>query len=138
MWFSILERKAVRRGDLSLVVDLEAKISRFIDVLNTSLAKPFSWTYEGEPLAARPAKRSRDFQSGALETRYPMKIHYSTRTTTSLFTAFTKGGIVRGESVGWNVTIGHTATCSSEITILDATKSGMYPLQIERVVAYAA
>jgi uncharacterized protein YuzE len=55
-----------------------------------------------------------------------------------LFIELTKGEIVRDESVDWNVNIGYTATGIGEITILDAKKTGMYPLQIERVVADAA
>lgn len=56
-----------------------------------------------------------------------------------LFIEFTKGEIVRDESVSWNVNIGYTAGGGlGEITILDAKKSGLYPLQIERVVADAA
>jgi hypothetical protein len=52
MWFSILARKVIRRGNFTSLDDLEAKISRFIDFFNTTLAKPFRWTYEGKPLAA--------------------------------------------------------------------------------------
>jgi hypothetical protein len=40
--------------------------------------------------------------------------------------------------VGWNINLGYTADGVSEITILDAQKSGIYPLQIERVVSEAA
>jgi uncharacterized protein YuzE len=55
-----------------------------------------------------------------------------------LFVEFSKGAILRDESVSWNVNIGYTADGIGEITILDAQKSGIYPLQIERVVADAA
>jgi uncharacterized protein YuzE len=55
-----------------------------------------------------------------------------------LFIEFSKGVILRDESVSWNVNIGYTAEGIGEITILDAQKSGIYPLQIERVVADAA
>jgi len=55
-----------------------------------------------------------------------------------LFIEFAKGEIVRDESVDWNVNIGYTANGIGEITVLDAKKSGIYPLQIERVVAEAA
>jgi uncharacterized protein YuzE len=55
-----------------------------------------------------------------------------------LFIEFAKGEIVRDESVDWNVNIGYTANGIGEITILDAKKSGIYPLQIERVIADAA
>ncbi|WP_295889038.1 DUF2283 domain-containing protein [uncultured Thiohalocapsa sp.] len=55
-----------------------------------------------------------------------------------LFMELTKGEIVRDESLSWNVNIGYTADGIGEITILDAQKSGVYPLQIERVLADAA
>ena len=51
-WFSILARKVIRRGNFTSLDDLQAKISRFIDFFNTTMAKPFRWTYEGKPLAA--------------------------------------------------------------------------------------
>jgi hypothetical protein len=34
------------------VPDLERRISRFIDVFNQTLAKPFRWTYQAKPLTA--------------------------------------------------------------------------------------
>ena len=55
-----------------------------------------------------------------------------------LFIEVSKGEILRDESVSWNVNIGYTADGIGEITILDAQKSGIYPLQIERVVSDAA
>jgi len=55
-----------------------------------------------------------------------------------LFIEFSKGTILRDESVGWKINLGYTADGVGEITILDAQKSGIYPLQIERVVADAA
>jgi len=55
-----------------------------------------------------------------------------------LFIEFSKGAILRDESVGWNINLGYTADGVGEITILEAQKSGIYPLQIERVVSDAA
>ncbi len=55
-----------------------------------------------------------------------------------LFIEISKGTILRDESVGWNINLGYTADGVGEITILDAQKSGIYPLQIERVVTDAA
>ena len=55
-----------------------------------------------------------------------------------LFIELAKGTILRDESVSWNINIGYTADGVGEITVLDAQKSGVYPLQIERVVADAA
>ncbi|MCF8004966.1 MAG: DUF2283 domain-containing protein [Chromatiaceae bacterium] len=55
-----------------------------------------------------------------------------------LFIEMSKEPIVRDESLSWNLNIGYTADGIGEITILDAQKSGLYPLQIERVVSEAA
>lgn len=55
-----------------------------------------------------------------------------------LFIEMSKGPIVRNESLSWNLNIGYTADGIGEITILDAQKSGLYPLQFERVVSEAA
>jgi transposase len=52
MWFSILARKVIRRGNFTSLDDLQAKITKFIDFFNQTLAKPFRWTYDGKPLAA--------------------------------------------------------------------------------------
>jgi len=52
MWFSILARTVLRRGNFTSVEDLEKRISDFIAFFNRTLAKSFRWTYEGKPLAA--------------------------------------------------------------------------------------
>jgi transposase len=52
IWFSILVRKVIRRGNFLSVDDLSTKINDFIKYFNENMAKPFRWTYEGKPLAA--------------------------------------------------------------------------------------
>jgi hypothetical protein len=52
LWFSILARKVIRRGNFTSVADLEARITRFIEFFNKTMARPFRWTYDGKPLAA--------------------------------------------------------------------------------------
>ena len=52
MWFSILARKVIRRGNFTSLDDLQEKITKFIEFFNKTMAKPFRWTYEGKPLAA--------------------------------------------------------------------------------------
>jgi len=51
IWFSILVRKVIRRGNFSSRQDLKAKIEAFIEYFNKTMAKPFKWTYQGKPLA---------------------------------------------------------------------------------------
>jgi hypothetical protein len=52
IWFSILVRKPIKRGSFSSVEDLKAKVLRFIDYYNRTMAEPFKRTYQGKPLAA--------------------------------------------------------------------------------------
>lgn len=52
IWFSILVRKVIRRGNFLSTDDLKTKIEAFIEYFNRTMAKPFSWTYKGKPLVA--------------------------------------------------------------------------------------
>ena len=52
LWFSILVRKLLKRGNFISVADLKAKVLAFIDYFNRTMAKPFRWTYQGKALAA--------------------------------------------------------------------------------------
>lgn len=49
IWFSILVRRVIKRGNFTSVDDLQAKILAFIEYFNQT-AKPFRWTYTGRPL----------------------------------------------------------------------------------------
>jgi len=50
IWFSILVRKLLRRGNFTSKEDLRQRILDFIDYFNQTMAKPFKWTYKGRPL----------------------------------------------------------------------------------------
>ena len=52
IWFSILVRKVIRRGNFRSTEELKARIEAFIEYFNRTLAKPFRWTYQGKPLVA--------------------------------------------------------------------------------------
>jgi hypothetical protein len=52
IWFSILTRKLLKRGNFTSVDDLKTKVLAFIDYFNRTMAKPFNWTYQGKPLLA--------------------------------------------------------------------------------------
>ena len=52
IWFSILSRKLLKRGNFISVADLRAKVLAFIDYFNRTMARPFRWTYQGKALAA--------------------------------------------------------------------------------------
>jgi transposase len=51
IWFSILVRKLIRRGNFASKHILKTAIERFIAYFNATMAKPFRWTYTGKPLA---------------------------------------------------------------------------------------
>lgn len=50
IWFSILSRRLLKRGNFSSTADLKNKVLAFIDYFNTTMAKAFKWTYKGKPL----------------------------------------------------------------------------------------
>lgn len=50
IWFSILSRRLLKRGNFKSVEDLQKQILAFIEYFNRVLAKPFKWTYKGRPL----------------------------------------------------------------------------------------
>ena len=52
IWFSILVRKVIKRGNFKSVDDLKRKILAFIEYYNRTMAKPFKWTYQGRALSA--------------------------------------------------------------------------------------
>jgi transposase len=52
IWFSILVRKLLRRSSFASTSELRTKIEQFIAYFNTTMAKPFRWTYAGKPLTA--------------------------------------------------------------------------------------
>jgi hypothetical protein len=52
MWFSILERKLLKRESLRSTDRLKERVLQFITYFNRTMAKPFKWTYKGKPLAA--------------------------------------------------------------------------------------
>jgi transposase len=50
LWFSILVRRLLRRGNFTSVEDLRERLLAFIAYFNKTMAKPFKWTYKGRPL----------------------------------------------------------------------------------------
>ena len=55
IWFGILVRKVIRRGNFSSLADLQQKLEAFVDYFNRTMAKPFKWTYQGKPLQGLPS-----------------------------------------------------------------------------------
>lgn len=52
IWFSILVRKLLKRGNFTSVEDLKTKVLAFIEYFNLTMAKPYKWTYQGRALTA--------------------------------------------------------------------------------------
>ena len=52
IWFGILMRKVIKRGNFLSQADLKKKILDFMDYFNKTMAKPFKWTYQGKVLTA--------------------------------------------------------------------------------------
>lgn len=50
IWFSILVRRLLKRGNFCSQQHLKERILAFIEYFNTTLAKPFRWTYQGKVL----------------------------------------------------------------------------------------
>ena len=50
IWFSILVRRLLKRGNFSSTAALQQQIQAFIAYFNLVMAKPFKWTYKGRPL----------------------------------------------------------------------------------------
>ena len=52
VWFGILMRKVIKRGNFMSQEDLKNKILSFMNYFNETMAKPFKWTYKGKVLTA--------------------------------------------------------------------------------------
>src|SRR4029453_17185636 len=50
LWCSIVVRKLLKRASFTSVEDLQARVLAFVEYFNTTMAKPFKWTYGQKPL----------------------------------------------------------------------------------------
>ena len=50
IWFSVLARRVLRRGNFRSTEDLRQKILAYIAYYNRTRAGPYKWTYTGRPL----------------------------------------------------------------------------------------
>ncbi len=50
LWFSVLARRFLKRGDFSGPEDFERRLLRFLEEYNARHAHPYRWTYTGQPL----------------------------------------------------------------------------------------
>jgi hypothetical protein len=60
LWFSVLARRFLKRGDFCSVEDCEARLLDYLEGYNTQYAHPYRWTYTGQPLVrATPFSQTR-------------------------------------------------------------------------------
>ena len=50
IWFSVLTRRVLKRGDYRSKADLRNRLLEFLAYFNRTMAKPYKWTYAGRPL----------------------------------------------------------------------------------------
>ena len=50
LWFSVLARRFLRRGDFASAEEFERRLFRFLEAYNREQAHPYRWTYTGQPL----------------------------------------------------------------------------------------
>jgi DDE superfamily endonuclease len=50
LFFSVLSRQFLRRGDFASVAEFEGRVRAYLDAYNLERAHPYRWTYTGEPL----------------------------------------------------------------------------------------
>jgi DDE superfamily endonuclease len=60
LWFSVLARRFLKRGDFRAAQDFETRLDDSLEVYNTHHAHPYRWTYTGQPLVrATPFAQTR-------------------------------------------------------------------------------
>ena len=60
LWFSVLARRFLKRGDFCSPEDFTTRLLDYLDVYNTHHAHPYRWTYTGQPLVrATPFSHTR-------------------------------------------------------------------------------
>ena len=60
LWFSVLARQFLKRGDFDSAHTFETRLAAYVEVYNTHHAHPYRWTYTGQPLVrATPFSHTR-------------------------------------------------------------------------------
>ena len=60
LWFSVLSRRFLKRGDFRSASDFEHRLVAFLEDYNRQYAHPYRWTYTGQPLVrATPFSQTR-------------------------------------------------------------------------------
>lgn len=76
LFFSVLARQFLRRGDFASVKDFEERLRLYLETYNLERAHPYRWTYTGEPLVRAtpfsPTRRQRRQGRAWFGTRPPV------------------------------------------------------------------
>jgi DDE superfamily endonuclease len=60
LWFSVLARRFLKRGDFDSAHDFETRLADYLEIYATHHAHPYRWTYTGQPLVrATPFSQTR-------------------------------------------------------------------------------
>ena len=60
LWFSVLARRFLQRGDFASADEFEVRLQAYLDDYHAHYAHPYRWTYTGQPLVrATPFSRTR-------------------------------------------------------------------------------
>jgi hypothetical protein len=60
LWFAVLARRFLKRGDFASAAEFEDRLRAFLDDYNAHYAHPYRWTYTGQPLVrATPFSQTR-------------------------------------------------------------------------------
>jgi transposase len=62
IWFGVLSRRVLRRGDFTSVTDLTKKILAYIEYYNAHFAHPYEWTYTGKPGVSGDKRKRQRFR----------------------------------------------------------------------------
>ena len=78
LWFSVLTRRFLKRGDFCSPEDFETRLMDYLDVYNTHHAHPSRWTYTGQPLVrATPFSQTRRQQRQGRAWFSPRPQHFA-------------------------------------------------------------
>ena len=50
LWFSVLSRRFLKRGDFASAADFETRLRAYLEAYNAREKHPYRWTYTGQPL----------------------------------------------------------------------------------------
>jgi hypothetical protein len=73
IWFGVLARRVLRRGEFRSVEELAQRILAYIAHYNQHQAHPYAWTYTGKPLASgdKPKRKRQRYQRTRLMDASP-------------------------------------------------------------------